>query len=61
MGLLKIIFIELCPYSTLRKLTKRFSQRLKAIPLGVKLGLVSDVFVFRRFRTYKESKTQISS
>lgn len=29
------------------KLTKRFSQRLKAIPVSVKLGFVSDVFVFR--------------
>lgn len=29
------------------KLIKSFCQRLKAIPVSVKLGFVSDVFVFR--------------
>lgn len=29
------------------KLIKSFCQRLKTIPVSVKLGFVSDVFVFR--------------
>ena len=51
---LKIIFIELSPLSTLMKFTRRFSKRLKVIPIYVTLGIC---FKCVRFFQIKDSES----